>query len=223
MRVLAKVVITAAVLASPAVLHLAPVLHWPGYVTALCLGLQMAILLALVVTQLSPWWKWLLAGAIAALAAGLAWQFGERGVLVSAGIPHTAAHGTLLTLFALSLRPGGEPVITAIMRRVRGPLTGELAAYGRAVTLAWALFFAGQLAVSAALLIFAPLDAWSFFINVVNLPSILAMFAGEYLYRRLRFRHLRHTRVQDMVRGFMAWRKGVATGPVGEGARPGEC
>lgn len=223
MRVFAKVVITAAVLASPVVLHLAPVFHWPGYLTGLCLVLQMAILLALVVTQLRHWWKWPLAGAIAALAVGLAWQFGERGVLVSVGIPHAAAHGTLLTLFALSLRPGGEPVITAIMRRVRGPLSDELVAYGRAVTLAWALFFAGQLIVSAALLIFAPFDVWSFFINVVNLPSILAMFAGEYLYRRLRFRHLHHTRVQDMVRGFMAWRKGVAAAPVGEGMPPGKC
>jgi uncharacterized membrane protein len=86
-------------------------------------------------------------------------------------------------LFALTLRPGHEPLITGMARRLHGDISDELARYTRRVTIAWAGFFAAQLAISTTLFCFAPLVAWSFFVNILDLPLVAAMFAAEYMVR----------------------------------------
>jgi uncharacterized membrane protein len=45
-----------------------------------------------------------------------------------------------------------------------------------------------QVAVSLGLYIFASLQAWSMYINVLNVPMIILMFVCEYTYRILRYR-----------------------------------
>ncbi len=52
------------------------------------------------------------------------------------------------------------------------------------MTLAWALFFALNLAATFLLFAFATLRSWSLFVNFCALPLILAMFVAEYLVRR---------------------------------------
>ncbi|MEA3175818.1 MAG: hypothetical protein QOF42_3229, partial [Gammaproteobacteria bacterium] len=52
------------------------------------------------------------------------------------------------------------------------------------VTLAWTLFFVGNLAVTFVLFAFAPLRIWSFFVNFVSLPLVLLMFVVEFAVRR---------------------------------------
>lgn len=209
MRQLGKYALIAALLASPVLVHLASALKWPAPVAAACVALQLSIVVAAI---LSPWetrWKWLLVGALAILGVGLASTFGSRGFLVSAGLPHAAAYSSLCAMFALSLRADREPIITSIMRRIHRPLAPEWEVHGRHVTRVWACFFGAQLAMSVLLFIFAPLHVWSFFVNVLNVPLVLAMFTVEYTYRRLRYRHLTHSRVRDMLRAVAAWRVGV--------------
>ncbi|MDE2513521.1 MAG: hypothetical protein KGL22_05395, partial [Alphaproteobacteria bacterium] len=59
----------------------------------------------------------------------------------------------------------------------------ELVVYTRRVTWAWCGFFAVQLTTSVTLFLFAPLVVWSFFVNVLDIPLVAAMFGAEYLCR----------------------------------------
>jgi uncharacterized membrane protein len=78
-------------------------------------------------------------------------------------------------------------LITQISTRINGQLKPEVVEYTRHVTIAWCIFFGLQVVVSLLLYAFAPLAAWSFFINILNLPLLILMFVGEKAYRTLRF------------------------------------
>lgn len=103
-------------------------------------------------------------------------------VTVSA-LSHWAIYVTLFLTFALTLRKNHEPLICAMARRLHGPLTPELARYTRRVTIAWSCFFLAQLLTSILLFAFAPLVVWSFFVNILDIPLVAAMFAAEYAVR----------------------------------------
>jgi uncharacterized membrane protein len=68
-------------------------------------------------------------------------------------------------------------------RKLHGTISEEVRIYTRQATYAWCVFFAMQLTISVVLFLFAPLVVWSFFVNVLDLPLVAAMFAGEYLFR----------------------------------------
>jgi uncharacterized membrane protein len=55
---------------------------------------------------------------------------------------------------------------------------------------------------SLLLFAFAPLPAWSLFVNVLSLPLIVAMFVAEYIYRVLRYRQFSHVSLLTAVRAF---------------------
>jgi len=133
-------------------------------------------------------WKWL--AIVAFVAFQLLAHFVLRdslGVLAVSGLTHAVANLLLLWYFARTLRAGRESLITRLARRVHGSLPPEMTAFTRRVTVAWCVFFAGQVVVSALLFTLAPLEAWSMFINLINLPLIVVMFTGEYVYRAIRF------------------------------------
>jgi uncharacterized membrane protein len=103
-------------------------------------------------------------------------------VTVSA-LSHWAIYSALFLTFALTLRKNHDPLICAMARRLHGPLTHELARYTRRVTIAWSGFFLAQLVTSILLFAFAPLVVWSFFVNILDIPLVAAMFAAEYAVR----------------------------------------
>jgi uncharacterized membrane protein len=105
------------------------------------------------------------------------------------GVLHALAYLSLLLLFGRTLARGREAFITRIARQVHGTLPSALEAYTRRLTLAWCVFFAAQLAASALLLMFGTASNWSIFINVLNLPLVALMFAGDWLYRAVRYRN----------------------------------
>ena len=107
----------------------------------------------------------------------------KLGFVTVSALTHWSIYTSLLALFALTLRPGHEPLITAMARRMTGELSGELASYTRRVTIAWSLFFATQLCLSVLLFCFAPLTVWSFFVNILDIPLVATMFAAEYAVR----------------------------------------
>jgi uncharacterized membrane protein len=117
---------------------------------------------------------------------------GNLGMAAAYGVPHAVANACLLWWFARTLRDGREPLITGVARRIHGSLPPPIQSYTRQVTIAWSLFFAAQVAVSLVLFVFAPLETWSMFVNVLNLPLLVLMFAGEYLVRVIR--HPEHPR-----------------------------
>lgn len=127
------------------------------------------------------------------------------------GVPHAAINLFLIWVFGSTLRRGREPLITGFARRVHGILPPEIESYTRSVTLAWCLFFAAQVATSALLLLFAPLDAWSFFVNALGFPLIAAMFIGEYAVRLLRFPNFSHASIWKGVQLFTSSGRRSAT------------
>ena len=131
--------------------------------------------------------KWL--GPLAvSLAFVIVWA--ERsGLTLTAmpGLPHAMAYSALLFGFGYTLLPGHEAILTRVVNAVRGPLPPELIIHTRRVTFAWCCFFTAQLIMSVVLYVFAPLEVWSFFINVLNLPLVVLMFVAEGLYRLFGF------------------------------------
>jgi hypothetical protein len=115
-----------------------------------------------------------------ALSFGVLFKF---GFVTASALTHWAIYGSLLLMFARTLRRGHEPLITALARRMHGDFSAELALYTRRVTIAWTCFFAMQLALSIGLFCLAPLVVWSFFVNVLDIPLVAAMFSVEYACR----------------------------------------
>lgn len=155
-----------------AALVLTPFVVAAGWAIALELGLRLALLITTTMTIL-----------------GLAWvnRFGLTSAIIF-GLPHLVTNLFLLWLFARTLKDGREPLITSIARRVHGSLKPDIEIYTRRITFVWSLFFVLQVVVSLGLYIFASLEAWSMFINILNVPLIILMFLCEYSYRILRYR-----------------------------------
>jgi uncharacterized membrane protein len=127
-------------------------------------------------------------------------RFTGGGPVVAAAVPHAMAYLALLALFAASLQPGREAVITILARRSRGYLPADVVRYTRRVTLAWCGFFGAQLLGSLGLLLLAPLQVWSLFINLCNLPLVGVMLCAEYGYRQWRHAARPPERLSDMFR-----------------------
>lgn len=115
----------------------------------------------------------------------------KLGFVTASAITHWGIYISLLVTFGLTLRPGHEALITTMARKMHGDGPGydpgeippQLAEYTRRVTIAWCCFFAVQLSLSVSLFCFAPLVAWSFFVNILDVPLVAAMFAAEYFVR----------------------------------------
>jgi uncharacterized membrane protein len=107
----------------------------------------------------------------------------KLGFVTASALTHWGIYSSLLLTFALTLRPGHEPFITAMARKLHGEIPRELAIYTRHVTLAWCIFFATQLTISITLFCFAPLVVWSSFVNIFDIPLVVAMFSAEYMCR----------------------------------------
>lgn len=114
-------------------------------------------------------------------------------------------------VFAHSLLPGEDPIITRMCRVSRGEALPEgLAEYSRLLTWGWALLPA--LLGLAGLIAFAAwgLEAWSWATNVVS-PTVLAVyFVGEHAYRGFRHPHLGRpsiVRTFDVMLNSMSWRR----------------
>ncbi len=140
--------------------------------------------------------------ATLALAAGVTAFSGMParaiGLAVTGGC-HAVAYAILLAWFGASLRSGHEPVVTRIARRIRHTTPDKVLRYTRQVTIAWCVFFAVQLALSAALLFAAPVAAWSTFVTLLNLPLVIAMGLAEFGCRMILFRHEKYTSLVDTL------------------------
>lgn len=182
-RPLARGIALAALAFFPLVDHVVLVAgRWPHLLVGLTVA-QVMVLTTLLPIRSAPKYKWIAAAAVGLLFAGLWWHSARLSFVAASGIPYAVIYSLLLAAFAATLLPGREALITKLARKLRGPLPPEIVAYTRAVTWAWCLFFAAQLLCSFALLTWAPIRVWSFFVNMLNLPLILLMFVAEYAFR----------------------------------------
>lgn len=107
-------------------------------------------------------------------------------------LPPIAINLWFMLLFMLSLTHSDEALISRIARMERGALNAELTAYTRRLTWIWTALFAVMAAESLLLALYAPLETWSWFTNVLNYVFVAILFAGEYIYRRIHFRQYQH-------------------------------
>ena len=194
-----------------------------GYSTELAASVsafQVIVLGAILTAHAKYRYKWWLAGAGAVLFLASAWLAGRYSLFTTAGIPYVAAYAVILTIFGASLLPGREPLITAIARKIHGVLRPDVAVYTRRVTIAWCCFFASQLIVSLTLLFCAPMVVWSFYVNVLDLPLVALMFAGEYLYRITHVRNWPHSTVMQVIWAFSQRNSAAAKHPNPAGPNP---
>ena len=129
--------------------------------------------------------QWIGCAAALVLTAAV-WRYSKDGIVASSAIPHAVAYLSILTVFGTSLLPGRKAIATVFAEKARGELPPAILRYTRRVTWAWCGFCVAQLLGSFLLLLFAPAEIWSMFVNVLNLPLLLAMFCGEFAWRKWR-------------------------------------
>lgn len=110
-----------------------------------------------------------------------------QGSILALYLPPFIIQSGLLWLFGSSLRTGREPLISRIARLVFQQQDEVTLRYTRRVTLLWTLFFCALLVETLLLTLFASLEVWSLFANVINYLLIVLLFSAEFTYRRLRF------------------------------------
>src|SRR5258706_7019467 len=107
-------------------------------------------------------------------------------------VPPVALNLGLAVVFARSLRPGCEPLISTFAQAERGTLEPDLARYTRTLTMLWAAFFVGAAAASALLAIFASPAWWGWFVGAGNYAAVALFVVREYLLRRVPFPQYPH-------------------------------
>ena len=64
----------------------------------------------------------------------------------------------------------------------------------------WTAFFVAMAAAAAALAVLATPQTWSLFANGIDYLVVGVLFVGEYVFRRLRYRHHAHRPLADVIR-----------------------
>lgn len=173
-----------------------------------------ALGLALVLWVFSAGSHWMVRSATFAAALAAAWALAAWASAVLLYVPPVAINLALAVFFGATLRPRHEPLVSRFARMTRGRrLPEELARYTRCLTVAWTAFFLLMAAISIQLAVFASVDAWSLFTNVLNYLLVALFFVLEYVYRRLRYRHHAHLSPREMVRRLRDYKALVRSDP----------
>ena len=216
LRKLATIAGWTAVIAAPFVTHAAIATGRLAPIASAVALMEVALFATIGLRRLHGWARlagiFVAAGLVASLAVRIVepdWA-GSTGLIAAAWASHAFIYGSLLLLFGRSLLPGRVDLITALATRVRGNLTPGMLTYTRGVTKVWCSFFCAQLMVSALLLVLAPIAIWSIFVNLLDGPSVVALFLAEYAVRRIRFRGYKHISPAETFRNFARSRAGGA-------------
>ena len=187
-------------LVAPPLAHLALLLHRGEAIAGFLIALQAVAVTWIASAPLVRRDLRLIACAASCLLVVMLWRFDGGSSVVASAVPHAMIYLGLLAIFGRSLAPGQQAVATYLARLSRGHMTPSLLRYTRRVTWAWSWFFAAQIVVSFMLLAFAPLNVWSMFVNVCNLPLLAAMLLGEFAWRQWRHAAQPPERLIDMFR-----------------------
>jgi len=96
-------------------------------------------------------------------------------------------NSALLVTFGVSLFRGPS-LVERFARAVSPDLTDEQRRHCRVVTWVWCAFFVVNGAASGALAIWGTLEMWSLYTGLIAYALMGALFAGEFVVRRYRFR-----------------------------------
>jgi uncharacterized membrane protein len=115
-------------------------------------------------------------------------------------LPPILINLALACVFGRTLASGRQPLISRFALMEQQTLSAEVAAYTRTLTWLWTLLFVAAAGASAALALSGNRDAWSLFTNLINYLLVGALFLGEFVYRRLRFRNQQHHSPLQLLR-----------------------
>src|SRR4029077_5051200 len=134
--------------AAAAVIGYAGATHWAvAYGHADTLGIALALapvlvgLIWLSARTRQPIWVKLSAAAAGLGLVVLATRHATLAVHLLYPLPSIVVYGGLLWIFARTLAPGREALVTRLARQVHGTLPDDITAYTRQVTWAWCVFF----------------------------------------------------------------------------------
>lgn len=119
-------------------------------------------------------------------------------------LQHGAIHVVLAWTFAITLRPGATPLVSALAERVHTRFTPAMRDYTRRLTAAWAGYFAGMVVLSLAIFALAPWSWWSLYCNVLTPLAVGLVFAADHLWRRWRHPEFEPVSIALAVQ---AWRR----------------
>jgi uncharacterized membrane protein len=148
----------------------------------------------------------LLVGVVLAVLLGAAvWSHQQ----VLAALPSIVLNLMLAGVFGATLRRGETPLIVRIAQFERGTLAPQFASYLRALTQAWTIFFVTMAGLSLLLMLYAPFEWWSLFVNVLMWPLVGMMFVVEWLVRRFGFKELPPHTPLHIVASIVAYQRRV--------------
>jgi uncharacterized membrane protein len=143
------------------------------------------------------WWAYV---GVLALGSVLYFVVTAGGGAYAMLFPPVLIPVALGVVFAKTLKRGETPMITRIARAMRGSLSPELEIYTRRVTIVWVAMFVALTASAIALALWARPEIWSLGTNLVHYLVLGALFVGEYIYRRIRFRKHAHESLATYLR-----------------------
>jgi uncharacterized membrane protein len=128
-------------------------------------------------------------------------------------------NAALCTLFAHTLAKHSEPLIARVIAVLESPARLALprvAAYARALTLAWAVLLGAQAVLLTILILCAVPDGllaafgikppieitgslWRWYLHLGSYATVLAFLVIEYAYRRWHLRHIPHVSLPTFV------------------------
>jgi uncharacterized membrane protein len=104
-------------------------------------------------------------------------------------LPQILINLALALVFGGTLRAGAIPLIRRFMHMQLGDtLPAGMQEFARRLTRLWTGFFILMALTGAGLAVFAPLEVWSTFANVVNYLLVVAFFIGQFVYGHARYR-----------------------------------
>ncbi len=113
-------------------------------------------------------------------------------------------YAVLALSFGRTLSAGRQPLCSRFAEMVHGPLAPPVAAYTRAVTIAWTWFFSVIAVALVVLFLAAPLAIWSAFANFVIAPLVGLMFLAEHVARRRALPNMQHQGILGTLRAISA-------------------
>lgn len=159
----------------------------------------------LLLWRVDPRQRWLPAtgGLAATLILAWQWQALRHNVSLLYYLQHAGTNLALGLLFGRSLIGQGEPLVTRFARLAHhGVVSDAQMRYTRQVTIAWTAYFGVTAGLSTALFLLASPIVWSTFANLLTMPLLGLMFAGEYLVRHRVLPPADRTRIADTIRGY---------------------
>jgi uncharacterized membrane protein len=173
----------AAVLAFLLLFHIAVVKDRPLFVALACFA-------AAVLYWIGQWrggnsgvygWVYAVAGVVAGLS---------NNVADLAALAPALGYLMAMIVFARTLMPGKEPLITMYCRLAFGYMPDECVAYTRRLTVLWTFLLGGFALANIAMVLLAQVNTWLVAWSAVSIATMAAVFVGEHVLRRILYPHL---------------------------------